>query len=142
MNRGTYEQLYTEPRKHAEYLVRVFRSPLYLFVDGRPVLGVYLLHDVPRQYMQALRTWIYALGGWNVFVVQVAMNFGGNEQPYAQTHNSDAMLEFYPNLFWTNEVRKPETCEVGSVQIHAHTPTLQPHSQVDLPVWRGGFTGS
>lgn len=141
MNRGTsYQQLYTDPRKHAEYLVRVFRSPLYLFIDGRPVLGVYLLSNVPAAYLQALRAWVWRTSGLDMFLLQTSQHYNW-VPPYERAHGSDALVEFYPNLAWASETLPPPPCQPKSALMHAHTPTLCLHNQQDVPVWRGGFSG-
>lgn len=171
MNRGTtYEQKYDDPVKHAEYLVRVFSSPLYLFINGRPVLSIYVIENVPPKYLQLLRSHVYRLSGWNMFVIKLAMDYLGLK-PYESARHSDALMEvqcgslsaamnssfsacpakrrvygcpqFYPNLFWTDEVGTMwDTCGAyPGRHVHAFTPKLHPHLERDVPVWRGAMSG-
>jgi hypothetical protein len=123
----------------AEYLVRAFRSPLYTFVDGRPILGVYLLDAAPKRYIHALRSTVYRLSGWNLYIVQTTC-----ANRFAREGNADAVIEFYPNQFWTPETFEEGMCGVSYGHhnppvVHVQTPFLHKHVVVDVPVWRGGL---
>jgi hypothetical protein len=134
----TYMQRYDDPVGHAEYLVRAFSSPLYTFIDGRPILGVYLLFLAPRHYLHALRSNVYRLSGWSLFIVQVS---GANR--FAREGSVDAVMEFYPNQFWTPDIFEDGMCGVAYDHeppvIRVQTPFLHKHGLIDVPVWRGGL---
>lgn len=136
----TYRQKYNDSRGHAEYMVRAFRDSQYVFVNGRPMLAVYQLGHAPAAYLAELRAHVYHATGWDLFVVQVAQDHGGL-QPFKHVHHADALVEFYPNLMWSDVTRANTTCNGTNAFVHSHTSTLQPHDVRDVPVWRGSFSG-
>ncbi|GBF93705.1 hypothetical protein Rsub_06808 [Raphidocelis subcapitata] len=90
----TFEQKFDAPADHAAYLARVFESPLYLRVDGRPLLIVYT-RDMPQSYLSALQDGVEALTGRRMFITSCLMTL---EDMYRLMPGADALVEFHPNL--------------------------------------------
>ncbi|GBF93901.1 hypothetical protein Rsub_06900 [Raphidocelis subcapitata] len=136
--RVTFELRHDAAEAHAAYLARVFSSPLYLRVDGAPLLVVYRLSS-SVDYIADLQRRVAALTGSGMFVVSCLQdNVESNAGMYgAAAPGAGAFLEFYPNLYWHD--RGASIC--ADHPQHGLTGELMPHPDVGLPVWRGGLTG-
>jgi hypothetical protein len=132
--RVTFEQKFDAAADHATYLARVFDSPLYLRVNGQPLLIVYM-RETPESYLTALQDGVEALTGSRMFIASCLMTL---EDMYTLMPGADALVEFHPNL---NPGWGQNRTICGVHPRHGLTPELVAHPDVGLPIWRGGLTG-
>lgn len=95
---------YTNPRRHAIYLAEQMAHPAYIYREGRPLLYVYHLRRVPKEYRTTLLAAVERILGVRPFLVQMLQLDGGDmaQQPYA-----DGFAEFSVNLGRTRRAGPP-----------------------------------
>jgi hypothetical protein len=79
-----------------EVLIRFFRHPRYIHLNGRPVLYVYLGSVIPQEYMELLGTKLIEQGSQQPYIVtSIQLHYTWENHKIAF---ADAYAEFPPNI--------------------------------------------
>lgn len=131
--RQTYSD--EDDRRHGEFLLRALQHPLYLRVNGRPILFLYR----PQAMPDAART----IAGWRALwrehgleeVEIVTFHTHGLEAD-PELFGADSGAQFVPhNLPPGVPVRLPDGCTPGNVVID-YPDAVEHYSTLEKPAWR------
>ena len=87
--------IYKDPLRHALWVARFFRHPLYIHLKGRPVYYIYHTRVIPQDYLTEFKQHIVSLNLPEPYIIQCMQNHGNN---MPQLSYVDGYTEFAPNL--------------------------------------------
>lgn len=107
-NKVLMEQTYKEEdwRPHFDWLARFFSHPLYIRKNGKPLLFLYRIHDLPdlSKMLAKWRKWSVDVGLGGLYVIQTN-GFNWSPTVYQKADEADGVMEFYPGFYWRQNSR-------------------------------------
>lgn len=90
-----------DARQHFEFLLKAFRDPRYLKIDGKPFLFLHIINQVPQEYITWFKEWTQEAGFPGLFLAGNASPKQSKEELKAKGIDAVAHDKVYNHRIYT-----------------------------------------